>query len=150
MFRRHSTLEPATHIVTTSRLTCLIRGCTRKTAFDPTNAIKEQREDWEKKMMVNGARRSKLGQVRKSWLWGKHAWRYSGLYSVSILLLFLLPAFPSLPHHLLSVCLSVFFTLSLCENQVTMLAYPPHHMFVILHVSYKFTCLTLHPKILCY
>ena len=42
----------------------------------------------------------------------------------------------------LSVCLSVSVSLSLIENLVTVLAYPPHHMFVILSVSYKFTCLT--------
>ena len=32
------------------------------------------------------------------------------------------------------------------KKLVTMLAYPPHHILVILSVSCKFTCLTLLPK----
>ena len=46
-----------------------------------------------------------------------------------------------------SLSLSVSVSLSLVENIV--LAYPPHHIFVILSVSYEFNCLTL-PKPFCY
>ena len=62
------------------------------------------------------------------------------LFSVSILILFLLPAFHS-PPPFLSLSLSLF------ESLVTMLAYPPHHMLVILSISGKFTCLMLFPNI---
>ena len=55
-------------------------------------------------------------------------------------------SFPSfsetLSPSLLSLSLLPFSLLSLVENLVTMSAYPPHHMLVILSVSYKFTCLT--------
>ena len=58
----------------------------------------------------------------------------SQLFSVSTLLLPLAFQFP--PHTLLS--------LTLFEN--LMLAYPPHHIFVISSVSYKFICFML-PKL---
>ena len=51
----------------------------------------------------------------------------------------------------LCLCLSVSVSLCLCLSLVEniVLAYPPHHIFVILSVSYVFTCLTL-PKPVCY
>ena len=120
MLRRHSTLEPATHVVTTSRLTCLIRGCTRKTAFDRTNAIKEQREDWEKKMTVNGIEgRSQDKEENPG---------SGGSMRSDILACILSPfsfslsiPFPTI--FCLSVCLSVFFTLSLCLSVKIKLQY---------------------------
>ena len=63
------------------------------------------------------------------------------LLSVSIRLLFPLPAFRFLPHRLLSLSLSFW-----KSSYNKMLAYPPHHMLVILSVSCQLTCLTLPSK----